>query len=252
MQKDISFLIPTNRGQEFIQNTINSINDLNFNNLTYEICIYSPTEIIGKNVKWFPEDKPMGPIYGYNYMAYNTDSKYISVLTDNVMIPNRDAIQLIMECFSSEIMKNKKIKITGFSNGGGLWGTPAKNSRMGSLLKIPFDLPVFPVAAFPFVERETFNTYLCKHIWHPEFRYHGCDTWLGWWLGFMGEPFFAVMGAHLLDAKSHKKNHNFEIIDCNTAFCLLLNFIGSGFSEYILPEHSVYNKSTIHPRAEIV
>lgn len=240
MSKDIGFLIPTNRGQEFIQKTLDNINSLNLEGLTYDICIYSQEEIKGDHVLWFKEENSMGPISGFNNIAHLTDHKYITILTDDCIINEKNAIKSLVNYLQNT---NKKIKIVGFGTiDRQMFYTPGLGQRIGSLLKIPYDLPRFPVARFPFIERETYNTYLNNHIFHPEFRYYAGDNWLGWWLGFMGEPYVEIPEATLSHHTTHNKNFTYEIIDCNTAFTLLINFM-AGNKDYVCAEHPSYNRS---------
>lgn len=245
----ISYLIPTNRGQAAIQRTIDSINALNHKG-AHEICVYSQEPITGLFVKWFKEDKMRGSSYGFNHMAHQTSSEYIAVLTDDCHIPNPNTPNILIETIKN---LGRSIKICGFSVEEGLpFYTPTRGQRFGSILKLNEDLIRVPVARFPFIERNTFNTYLNQHIFHPEFRMYGNDVWLGWWLGLNAEPFIEVHEARILMHNKHGKNHEYEVMDCNTAYALYKNF-EAGQTQYVCPEHPVYhdNRSSA-PRTQLL
>lgn len=248
----ISYLIPTNRGQEAIQRTLDTINVLDHKGFPFEICVYSREEITGNNVRWFPEEKLRGSSYGFNHMAWQTDSRFIAILTDDCYLPNPQTLCALVHAIEN-LGPERKMKIVGFSvEGGHAFYTPTRGQRFGNIIKLDRDLLVTPVARFPFIERATFNDYLNRHIFHPEFRMYGNDVWLGWWLGLNGEPFTEVSEARIYMHNKHSKNHEYEVTDCNTAYALYCNF-EMGQKEYVCPEHPVYhvNRSSA-PRKELL
>lgn len=247
---DISFLIPTNRGQDNINPTIESINRLNLNGLTHEICVYSETEIAGQNVRWFPETKRMGPSFGFNHMAYLTNSRYLAVLTDECEIPNPNTIGILINAIN-DLGPSRAVKIVGFSvNEGVPFFTPTQGQRFGNIIKLNHPMLRVPVARFPFITRDAFDNHLNQHIFHPEFRMYGNDIWLGWWLGLKGEPFKEVYEARVVHKSGHAKNHEWEMIDCNTTYVLYQNY-QAGFTDYVCHEHPAYNRSTA-PRKQLL
>lgn len=247
----ISYLIPTNRGQEAIQRTLDSINTLNHPG-SYEICVYSEDKIEGPHVRWFYEDSRRGSSYGFNHMAHQTASEYIAILTDDCHIPNLNTPSCLIDTIKN-LHPNRQMKICGFSVEGGVpFLTPTRGQRFGSILKLNEAMLQVPVARFPFIERKTFETHLNNHIFHPEFRMYGNDVWLGWWLGLNGEPFIEVNEARILMHNKHNKNHEYEVMDCNTAYALYKNF-EAGQTQYVCPEHPVYhdNRSSA-PRTQLL
>lgn len=254
MKKKISFLIPSSKGQDCIQKTIDSINSLNFFGNTYEIAVFSKNKIIGDNVVWFEEKHfTGGPVYGYNFLAQNTNSEYLFILNDDSLLPNNNTIKLAFDEMNKMRSENKKLLITGFSDRGyPCILTPGEGDRMGSMLKIPINIPRFPVARWPIIARETYEKYLDNHVWHPEHRYCSVDNWLGWWMGLFGEPYHEISEAYLITHTKHEPSkiaRENTIIDCNTSYILFLNMFYNICSDYVHPEHSVYNRSP-NPRKE--
>ena len=71
---DVSFLLPTNRSIEHADRVIESINRID-TDLTYEICVYTQSEILMPNVRHFDE-KEARPYGRYLITLYLTIENY--------------------------------------------------------------------------------------------------------------------------------------------------------------------------------
>ena len=234
---DISFLLPTNKPGPNLQQVINNINSVP-TKYKHEICVYSTFEVSGPNVKWVEEKEVKGPLYGFNYAAkHGSTGEYVCCMTDDqIFHPQFGGFDAAINLLKSEHFANRKYKITSLScENGGICSLPKKGDRLGSILEVKDDGWPFGITMrYPFIHRDTLNSLLDGYIFHPEFRYHAGDIWLGYYLSFQGE-----CGVECPDARLHSfhgsKNNAWEVVDCNTAYALIKNF-QFGKTRYVEPE----------------
>lgn len=229
---NVSFIIATCRDIRYVNKTIESINNLPQNKYTYEILVYSPNEVIGKNVKWFREDMLRGPHYGFNFLINRSQGEYIYQLVDDMAIHSNgwNAIEFL----ESDIFKNRKYKITTLNT----CHEPVRLAwPLGKLKREdanPNDewIPNHLCMRFPVIHREVIDKYFQKYFYHPELYYHQADAWMGYWIGETGEP-----GLECLDASatlhSHGLiSHDHDITDTYKYFNLIYSF-KSGDRNYV-------------------
>lgn len=231
---NINFLIPTkNEHPELLKQCIDSINYFGENSkYSYEISVYSQKEIVGENVKWYYEHNCRGPLYGFNWLAHHTTGDYIICLVEDHRFINSfdNAIDFLKEEYALS-----KYKICSLSTNDGFpVGLPRYGQRLGSVLKLQEDLPNCQICRFPVIARETLNKYLNNCVFHPEFRYHAGDMWLGYWLFMQGEPSRECYHSRLQQTQ-FTKNAEYEVIDCNTFYTLVKNYQAGDF-RYTNPE----------------
>jgi hypothetical protein len=174
---DISFILPSNRDHNlFSKRVINNINSLNFQGKTHEIIVVSPNEISGENVIFLKETgNKMGCVNAYNEGYNVSNGNYIILCSDDHFF-DKDAPSII-DILESEMFENKKYKIICLpTNFHGSCQLPDYCNSSGI------------IARYPVFKRETVNEYLNGFIYHPKFKHHYPDNWLGYWMDEQGEP----------------------------------------------------------------
>lgn len=226
MSIELSFLISTNRDpNRYVGQIIDNINGFNFKEYEYEICIFSPTEIGGRNVVWFKEDKPSGGgIYGINYTAQRCRGKYMAVITDDMLV-DRNIFGIAHQFYNERTWEGRKMKVFGFGSGSHVscWVPNTSNpTEYGCPPQLvgPKDRNyqnAYRILCFPALEHETLTKYLDNHIFHPNFKHHFGDNWLGLWLGLQGEKALTVPGIPLYDNNPqtdfHNTAHDYTVFD---------------------------------------
>lgn len=202
---DLSFLLPTNTvdrdPKDFALKVINNINSIQgLETFRYEILVYSPTEVAGKNVRWVKEESfSDGCVAAYNKLIINANGKYLIQAGDDYYFDNKfcNAINLL----NSPIFSNRKFKMVllGSSNGVGAYMPPG--------------YPRYLVCRYPIIAKETVMTYLHGHLFHPQFKNHYADNWLGYWITCVfDEPIIELWDTiiHLGPATSYNTHNNYD------------------------------------------
>ena len=176
-KKDISFILPTNRNfNNFSKKVIDNINSLNFFGKTYEIIAVSPNEIVGQNVTHVKEEGSNNGCVGAYNIGYNQSTgDYIFLCSDDHYF-DKNCV-LMIEVLKSRLFQNKKLKIACLPT-----------NKHG-----PCKLPDYTnsdsiIARYPVFDRKTVEKYLGGYIYHPIFKHHYPDNWLGYWMDKQGEP----------------------------------------------------------------
>ena len=199
---DISFLLPTNRPYEhFAKINIDGINAFMENtDYTYEILVYAPFKVKGKNIKHIPESySNTGPVHGYNESYPHSKGQYIFILNDDNAI-GETALKAI-PFLESDKYKRCKFKVTSVGAPDNfdysLTSMPVLyNSNCGLRNYVPVELKherfkevkhTYPVLGYPVLTRDTVDKHLCGHIFNPLFHNHYADNWLPFYIGEMGE-----------------------------------------------------------------
>lgn len=167
----ISFLIPTNRQpqSEFVQKSIENINNLPLDGAEREILVFSPFEVSGPNVTWYEEKTNSdGCVAGYNFLINQCAGKYAVHAVDDCFFDDKfiHAINLL----ESYIYARRGLKILTLGSDNGL----------GSFM--PQGYPKYSVLRYPIVALETAMTLMNGYFYHPEFKNHYADNWLGYWI----------------------------------------------------------------------
>jgi glycosyltransferase involved in cell wall biosynthesis len=176
-KKDISFILPTNRKHEdFSKKVIDNINSLTFFEKSHEIVVVSPNEIFGENVVYIKEKGSNNGCVGAYNIGYNASSgDYIFLCSDDHYF-DKNCV-LITEVLKSRLFKSKEVKIACLPT-----------NKHG-----PCDLPNYTnckgiIARYPVFDRKTVEKHLGGFIYHPDFKHHYPDNWLGYWMTRQGEP----------------------------------------------------------------
>jgi hypothetical protein len=176
-KKDISFILPTNRDTlEFSSKVIDNINSLNFHGKTHEIIVVSPNVIHGDNVRYVPEDEiNIGCVNAYNEGYKISTGDYIFLCSDDHYFDSNSP--LITKVLESRLFENRKYKIVCLP------------TNRHEACKLPeYTNCDSIIARYPVFHRETIEKYLGGYVYHPGFKHHYPDNWLGFWLARQGEP----------------------------------------------------------------
>jgi len=176
-KKDISFILPTNRDpRKYSERVVDNINSLNFYGKTYEIIVVSPRPVAGDNVVYLAEDEDAtGCVNAYNEGYNISTGDYIFLCSDDHYFDLNSP--LITEVLNSRLFTNRKYKVVCLPT-----------NKHG-----PCNLPDYTdcdsiIARYPVFTRQTIEEYLGGYVYHPSFRHHYPDNWLGYWLAQQGEP----------------------------------------------------------------
>jgi len=180
-KKDISFILPTNRDPaSYSQRVIDNINALQFHGKTHEIILVGPNPVQGENVVYLKEgENATGCVNAYNE-GYNVSTgEYILLCSDDHYFDLNSP--LITEVLASRLFNNRKYKVVCLPT-----------NKHG-----PCDLPDYTkcdsiIARYPVFARSTIEEHLNGYVYHPSFRHHYPDNWLGYWLAQQGEPVIEI------------------------------------------------------------
>jgi len=176
-KKDISFILPTNRDpRNYSKKVVDNINSLNFYGKTHEIIVIGPTPVEGNNVIYLAEeDDATGCVNAYNEGYNISTGDYIILCSDDHYFDLNSP--LITEVLNSRLFTNRKYKVVCLPT-----------NKHG-----PCDLPDYTdcdsiIARYPVFARQTIEEHMEGYVYHPSFKHHYPDNWLGYWLAQQGEP----------------------------------------------------------------
>lgn len=170
----VSILIPTTRNFEhYAKRVIDSITAAE-QLFDYEILILSKEQIDYPKVRWIKEYHQLGGVYAINYLAHHAEGEYIYSASDDHVVSNNffHAVEFIENNY-----KDKKYKITSVQS-----GSPCYLKACPDFPKLGL-LPEFLIMRFPVVHQQTIYEQLNGFIFHPYFRNHSADCYLGFFLG---------------------------------------------------------------------
>lgn len=140
------------------------------------------------NLKVVEDSAKRGSPYAFNNILHHVQGKYVSYLLNNIIYPTN--LLDIISYLDGE-GKQKKIKLVNlmWEGGPGLLNLNHADSHINGVLWEPhLGTPVtientpYPIIPLPFVEIDTIAKYLEGHIFHPEFKNHYPDHWLGFYI----------------------------------------------------------------------
>lgn len=177
---NISFLLPTNQTQFDIDTVINNINYV-AKDFTIEIVICSPDEIFGDNVIWIKDTERSGCVFGFNTAYKASSGEYIYLAVDDHYFDENFWLGI------RDIEQNHQAahKISCLS------GDDGKPCRL------PDYCPNNIITRFPVFHRSTVNEKLDGFIYHPRFKHHYPDNWLGYYLAREGENTYECQGTKM-------------------------------------------------------
>lgn len=187
----ISYLLVTKHDVALSWDTIESIFLLPEHDR--EIIICCPPNKIRDDDRfvWVPDTKCTGSPNAFNTAYKQSHGNYIATMIDDIILPHNYLD--ILDFMKSDFMKQKKFKIsnTMWDGGPGLltYGhDDVKDGEPKGLWPIdkwhPIDVAQCPysVLPLPFLERSTIEQHLSNKIFHPAFKNHFIDHWLGFYL----------------------------------------------------------------------
>jgi hypothetical protein len=217
---DISFILPSNRDHNsFSKKVVDNINSLNFGEKTYEIVVVSPTEISGENVVFHKENgNKMGCVNAYNEGYNISKGNYIILCSDDHFF-DKD-VPSIVEIIESEMFKDKKYKIICLpTNFHGSCQLPEYCNNDGI------------IARYPVFKRDTVEEYLDGFIYHPKFKHHYPDNWLGYWMSEQGEPTIEYNNFNMITFNNSCDKIHDEYDE--NVFKELINNYKQGYKKYV-------------------
>lgn len=168
----VSILLAGNKSSQHIENIVNRLNSIQ-TAITYEIIIMSPFNITGPNIKHIAELNS-GPIAAYNKLVKYAEGEIICTLTDCSM-PTPNFWNFYEQ--SLNYFQNRKLKVTGITDGGG-------HPRVPNCINITYKPSII---RFPVFEHNSLINNFGGVIFNEMFYYHVADNWLGLWCYLMGE-----------------------------------------------------------------
>lgn len=215
----VSFIVPTNRPFENFANIVfDNILELENRNYDIEIVCVSPNNPNRKDVLWVEEEiETGGSIWGCNEGAKRSNGDYIVLCCDDHVF---DVNTLkIVDRLRGPDFDNRKYKIICIPTN---WHGPCY---------LPNDLPQHIIARFPIFERKTYENLLGGYVFHPTFKHHYGDNWLGYYLGEVGEGVIEHDKHYLMAFNSQCETRNDEYD--RSAFYGLVKRFEEGNKEYI-------------------
>ena len=187
----ISYLLATKHDIRYSLDTIDSI--LTLPQHDFEIIICSPHEIKTEDARllWVKDDKCTGSPYAFNKAYQHSSGKYIAIIIDDVILPQN--LLDILDFMESDFMSKKKFKVSNilWDGGPGLPtfghdevpdGSPKGDWPVDKFTSVDVKKCPYSVIPLPVLSRDTIETYLSGHIFHPSFKNHFIDHWLGFYL----------------------------------------------------------------------
>ncbi len=232
---DVSFLLPTNRDYQFSGKVLESIFAIP-TDLEFEVCLYCPREVIQNRpfpneVVWCPEPSAgSGPIAGFNHMVKESRGQYVVCLVDDHIV--EPDIYNAIAMLESEDFRDRKYKVCTLSPGpNNLAYIPKKGDVWCGGIRVDYEIPWHTTMRFPVISRDTINDHFQGHIFHPGFKYHAGDLWMGYWLGENGEPGIQCEEAHIKEYLN-LRNSEYEQMDCRYYHTLVANH-KAGYAQYV-------------------
>ena len=193
--KKISYILPTNRPLSLSSPAIKAVLELPSH--AFELIIACPksamTEEIVLASQGMPiklvEDKTCTGACNPTNAAYKvSDGDYISIMSDDITYPPN--FLDVVEWMEGEEVRQKEFKIVNmlWDGGPGLITYGHDAVADGQSLWWPPPDPLLPQECYPYsvicmsmMARETIEKHFNGHIYHPDFRQHYGDHWIGFY-----------------------------------------------------------------------
>lgn len=192
--KKISYILPTNRPVSLSSPALNAVLELPPHE--FEIIIACPPSAITQELKEcndirikIVEDATSTGACNPTNDAYKvSDGDYISIMSDDIMYPPN--FLDVVDWMESEHTQKKEFKIVNimWDGGPGLFTFGHDDVADGTSQWWPPPDRHFPAAGYPysvipmpFIARETVEKHFKGYIYHPHFRQHYGDHWVGFY-----------------------------------------------------------------------
>ncbi len=207
--------------EKYANKSIANINEISKGSkYSYEILVISEHPISGENVRWIPEETYSDGLVGaYNALVPHAKGKYLVYAVDDCFFD--DQIYTAIDLLESYVYKRRKLKLLCVGSDNGL----------GSFM--PRGYPKYGVYRYPIVAKDTVMRYMDGKLFHPWFKNHYADNWLGYWVVHMfDETMVEVWNTTIhipLDAPSYNHHNKSD----ENAFNALVKRFHSGYHRYI-------------------
>lgn len=228
---DISFLLPTNRSPQYASNFLNKLATIDSKGYSYETVVCSPYEHNwGENTKSLKDNQNAGPIAAFNAMISVAKGEYlVCVIDDHLPVDNGHFFDFV-EWLNNDFYMEKRFKITSFNTGHIAQRVPIlKETWCGNIIE-EYNYRHHVTVRFPILSKDIIFNQLQGYIFHPGFKYHASDLWLGFYIGEEEHP------CHECDAQIEQYislcNYKNRDEDCRFYHKLKINYI-KGNRKYI-------------------
>jgi hypothetical protein len=223
---DVTFLIGSatrdRPPEKYVLKSIANINEISKDSkYTYEILVISEQEISGENVRWIKEETYSDGLVGaYNALVPHALGKYLVYAVDDCTFD--DKFYTAIDLLESYVYNRREMKILCLGSDNGL----------GSFL--PRGYPKYGVYRYPIIARETVHKYLNGHLFHPSFKNHYADNWLGFWITNMFDETMVEVWNTTIHIPDDAPSYNHHNGSDEQAFHTLVNrFLRSGYRNYV-------------------
>jgi len=222
---DVSFLIGSatrdRPPEQYVLKSIDNINKISEgSDYSYEILVISEDEVKGENTTWIKEEEYSDGLVGaYNALVPHASGKYLVYSVDDCFFD--DKFYTTIDLLESYVYDRRQLKLLCVGSDNGL----------GSFM--PRGYPKYGVYRYPIVGRETVMKYFDGHLFHPWFKNHYADNWLGYWVTHMfDETMVEVWNTtiHIPDGAPSYNHHNAAD---EAAFNRLVQRFHAGYHRYI-------------------
>lgn len=222
---DVSFLIGSatrdRPPEKYCNKSVANINAISKTcGRPYEIVVTSEHEIVGDNVKWIKEEQYNDGLVGaYNSLVPHAKGKYLVYAVDDCWFDEKfyEAIDLL----DSYVYKNRNMKILCLGSDNGL----------GSFL--PAGYPKYGVYRYPIFGRESVYKYMNGLLFHPWFKNHWADNWLGYWMTLMFDETMVEVWNTTIHIPLDAPSYNHHNVADEAAFHRLVRRFHTGYNQYI-------------------
>tara|TARA_R110000796_G_scaffold146898_1_gene263623 strand:+ start:8907 stop:9590 length:684 start_codon:yes stop_codon:yes gene_type:complete len=207
--------------ERYANKSIANINEVSKNSkYSYEILVTSEHEISGPNVRWVKEDTYNDGLVGaYNSLVPHAKGKYLIYSVDDCFFD--DKIYTAIDLLESYVYNRRNMKILCVGSDNGL----------GSFC--PRGYPKYGVYRYPIIAKESIMKYMDGHMFHPWFKNHYADNWLGYWMTHMFDETMVEVWNTTIHIPDDAPSYNHHNDSDERAFGELVKRFHSGYHRYI-------------------
>ncbi len=207
--------------ERYANKAIENINEVSKDSkYSYEILVTSEHEISGPNVRWVKEDTYNDGLVGaYNSLVPHPKGKYLIYSVDDCFFD--DKIYTAIDLLESYVYNRRNMKILCVGSDNGL----------GSFC--PRGYPKYGVYRYPIIAKESIMKYMDGHMFHPWFKNHYADNWLGYWMTHMFDETMVEVWNTTIHIPDDAPSYNHHNGSDERAFGELVKRFHSGYHRYI-------------------
>tara|TARA_R110000744_G_scaffold260765_2_gene375669 strand:- start:374 stop:1057 length:684 start_codon:yes stop_codon:yes gene_type:complete len=222
---DVSFLIGSatrdRPPEQYVLKSIDNINKISeSSDYSYEILVISEDEVKGENTTWIKEEEYSDGLVGaYNALVPHASGKYLVYAVDDCFFD--DKFYTTIDLLESYVYNRRNLKLLCVGSDNGL----------GSFM--PRGYPKYGVYRYPIVGRETVMKYFDGHLFHPWFKNHYADNWLGYWVTHMFDETMVEIWNTTIHIPDGAPSYNHHNTADEAAFNRLVQRFHAGYHRYI-------------------